>query len=83
MVKAYWQIDRHQQSSGCQNLQRRVVHRGSKLAEDVGVMPTIPHNAGRMQYRTNTPAHTAEEYFKCNLTIPLVDHLLVELDPLH
>ena len=42
-------------------------------------MPTMPRNIGRMQNRTNSPAQTAEEYFKHNLTIPPVDHLLIEL----
>ena len=51
-----------------------------KLAEDVGVTPSIPRNAGRMQHRSNAPASTAEEYYKRNLTIPLVDHLVTELN---
>ena len=46
-----------------------------KLAEDVDVTPSIPRNAGRMQHRPNTPASTAEEYYKRNVMIPLVDHL--------
>jgi len=51
-----------------------------KLAEDVDVMPSIPRNAGRMQHRANTPASTFEEYYKRNVTIPLLDHLLTELN---
>ena len=30
------------------------------LFEDVGVAPSIPHNAGRMQHRSNIPASTVE-----------------------
>ena len=49
------------------------------LSEDVGVAPSIPRNAGRMQHRSNIPASTVEEYYKRNVTLPLVDHLLMEL----
>ena len=50
------------------------------LAEDVGVAPSIPRNDGRMQlHRSNTTASTAEEYYRRNVTLPLVDHLLMEL----
>lgn len=48
----------------------------SKLANEVGVTPSYPRTVGRMRHRTNYPAESAEEYYKRNLVIPLLDHFL-------
>ena len=31
-----------------------------------------------MEHRTNTPEETAEQYYKRNMAIPLIDHFLTE-----
>lgn len=51
-----------------------------KLADKVGVTASSPRNAIRMEHRTNTPADTVEQYYKRNVAIPLIDHLVTELD---
>ena len=50
----------------------------SKIAEEVGVKPTIPRTVGCMKHLTNIPAQSAEENYKRNLVIPLLDHFLSE-----
>jgi hypothetical protein len=49
-----------------------------QLAEEVNVEPSFPRTVGRMRHRANCPAETAEEYYKRNLVIPLLDHFLSE-----
>jgi len=55
-----------------------VVRRG--LAESARVDPAIPRNTGRMQHRANAPADTIHEYYKRNILIPLLDHLISKLE---
>ena len=50
----------------------------SKLAEQVSVEPSFPLTVGHMRHRANCPAESAEEYYKRNLVIPLLDHFLSE-----
>ena len=33
---------------------------------------------GRVEHRTHTPAETAEQYYRRNMAIPLIDHSLTE-----
>ena len=39
-----------------------------------------PTQANRQQYRLNTPSNSIAEYYKPNFTIPMLDHLMNELD---
>ena len=52
----------------------------SKMCSSVGTTPSMPRTCGRQCHRTNTPASTPSEYFKRTITIPILDHFLVELD---
>ena len=46
-----------------------------RLAESVGVEPTVPQLCGRQTKRANIPATSPEEYYKRSLVIPFMDHL--------
>ena len=50
------------------------------LSECVGVQESSPRLASRQQHRSNIPSGTVKEYYKLNLTIPLLDHIISELD---
>ena len=50
-----------------------------KVCEDIGVELCIPRLYGKQQQRDNVPAGTPDEYYKRNLTIPLLDHVLMEM----
>lgn len=47
------------------------------LSQLVGVQESSPHLVSRQQHRSNTQADTVK---KLNLTIPLLDHIILELD---
>ena len=44
------------------------------------VEETAPRQALRQQNRQNIPSSSVSEYYKRNLTIPILDHLISELD---
>lgn len=58
----------------------RLYKEAVQLGTTVGVEQSASHLAGRQQHRQNTPATTAAEYYKLNLTIPLLHHMISELD---
>ena len=50
------------------------------MCNNIGVEPTIPRLCGRQRHRSNTPAQSPLEYYRITVTVPLLDHLLSELD---
>ena len=54
------------------------------LGSKVNVQPSVPRTNNRQTQRTNTPATSESEYYKRTISIPLLDHILSELDsPFH
>ena len=51
------------------------------LSESVGVTESAPRRACRQQHQSNAPSDNVSDYYKQNLTIPVLDHLSSELDP--
>ena len=51
-----------------------------KLVKDVEVEPAVPRIANRHQHRDNVPAVTPVKYFQRSLCIPLMDHLITQMD---
>lgn len=49
------------------------------LSQRVDVEESAPRRAGRQQHRSNAPSDSVSEYYKRNLTIPILDHLSNEL----
>ncbi|XP_052809538.1 zinc finger MYM-type protein 1-like [Mya arenaria] len=49
-------------------------------AHDVDVESSVPRRFGRQVHRPNAPAETPSQYWKTNMYLPFVDHLLVDLD---
>lgn len=50
------------------------------MSQNVDVSESTPRRAGRQQHRQNIPSDNSSDYYKLNLTIPLLDHLISELD---
>lgn len=51
-----------------------------RLAGIVDIEERSPRVACRQQNRQNAPSDNCEEYYKCNITIPILDHLISELN---
>ena len=51
-----------------------------QVAATVGIEESAPRLASRQQHRTNIHADNCIQYYQRNLTIPLLDHLIAELN---
>ena len=50
------------------------------MLSEVGVEPCIPRRCGRQTQRSNVPADTPSEYFRRTISIPVLHHLISELN---
>ena len=57
----------------------RIYDQSMTIALSVGVEESMPRLASRQQHRQNIQAPNSSEYFRLNLTIPLLDHLINEI----
>ena len=69
-------------STKLQGFHAHVYGEALRVAERVNVQESIPRftNSSRQSHRSNPPAESASEYYKRSLTIPMLDHLMIELD---
>ena len=51
-----------------------------RMAQAVHVEPSMLRITSLQKNRSNTPAETAQEYYRRNLAIPFVDHIIVHLE---
>ena len=51
-----------------------------ELGKDVDVVPAVPRITNKQQHRYNVPAVTPVKYFQRSLCIPLMDHLITQMD---
>ena len=58
----------------------RIFAQACRMVQSVDVEESRPRLASRQQHRHNISAQSAEDYFRLNLTIPLLDHLIGELN---
>ena len=49
------------------------------MSTAIGTQASLPRLCGRQTRRSNTPSQTPKEYYRRNITIPLLDHILSEL----
>ena len=52
----------------------------SKMCHVVGTIPSVPRTCGRQHHRANIPASNPSEYYRRTISIPMLDHLLAELN---
>ena len=50
------------------------------LYQSVGIEESTPRVTSRQQHRQNIPSNNSSDYYKCTTTIPLLDHLISELN---
>ena len=50
------------------------------MCRSVDVVPSIPRRCGRQLHRNNIPADDPRTYYRRCISVPLVDHLLAELE---
>lgn len=53
---------------------------GLEMANMVGVSPSMPRVCGKMTNRSNVAADSVSAYYSINVYLPLLDHLLSELN---
>ena len=51
----------------------------SKLAQELNITVAVPRIIGRQVYRNNAPADSPEMYYRRNVLLPFLDHILTEL----
>jgi hypothetical protein len=50
------------------------------MCSSIGIEPTLPRLCGRQRHRSNVPAQSPLEYDRRTITVPLLDHVLSELN---
>ena len=50
------------------------------MANIVDIEITTPRRCGRQTKRSNVPSATTDEYYKIGVSIPVIDHLITELE---
>ena len=48
-------------------------------AEKIQLQESMPRSCNRQFHRDNQPHSNCSEYYKCSITIPLVDHVVAHL----
>lgn len=61
------------------NFHARIYSEAMAIAHSVGVEESMSRLASRQQHRQNIQAQNISDYFRLNLTIPLLDHLITEV----
>ena len=64
--------------TGC--MHAKICREAIALAESVGVTESCPRISSVQLHRANPPADNISDYYKRILTIPMLDHLITELD---
>ena len=58
----------------------KVYQQAERMGASVNVTPSRPRNCGRQQHRPNVPQDSIEEWYRVNVAIPFLDHVITELD---
>ena len=58
----------------------RVYSKAMQIASMVNVQESVPRTTGRQCHRNNVPAACPSQYYKRQVTIPILDHLISELE---
>ena len=70
-------------SSVCQKVEEnhaKWFQKACQIAEKLDITVQKPRTCQVQRNRANNPAETVEDHYRRNLTIPLVDHLINELE---
>ena len=61
--------------SGVDSFHAKVYDQVTQLSQSIEVVETTPRQTSKQHQRQNIPSTNVSEYYKRNLTIPLLDHL--------
>ena len=83
--RAYREVDNVRSTvqhlrSNVEAFHARVYAEAKQMAKEVDVEESTPRLTSRQQHRSNVTADSYTEYYCRNLTIPLLDHLISELN---
>ena len=70
----------HNARSNIDKHHRQWFQKVEKMCSDIDVEPCLPRRCGRQTHCSNVPADTPSEYYCRTVSIPLLDHLLSEMD---
>lgn len=62
------------------NYHRQWFREVEEVSTAIGMEPSLPRRCGRQIHRSNVPGDTPSAYFKHSISIPLLDHLLSEMN---
>ena len=51
-----------------------------QMCTKIGTEPSLPRPCARQTHRSNIPSQTPKDYYRQTITIPLLDHMLSEID---
>ena len=63
-----------------QGFYKRCFRYASDIANTIGVQPTMPRIASRQEHRANAEANDPEAYYRRNMCLPFLDHLIEGID---
>ncbi len=66
--------------SNVESFHDQIYTQASRIAQSVDTEESTPRLASRQQHRQNITASNCKEYYRLNITIPLLDHLVTELN---
>ena len=58
----------------------KVYQQAERMATAVNVDPSKPRSCARQRNRPNAQVETVEEWYRVNVAVPFLDHILAELD---
>ena len=84
IVKAYCMISEterelNEKRDEAEAVLKRWYSNAVELSSDLGTEPSVPRTASRQQHRANAPHDTPEEYHRCNMFVPFLDHITQEI----
>ena len=75
-IKDVYQLERENMKGGFKAIYDHAV----RMADQVGVIPSMPRIAKRQQHRSNAPAESPFDYYNRNVAIPFLDHISSNLN---
>ena len=58
----------------------QIYAQSARMTEKVDTIPDMPRITARQQHRSNASSSSPEEYFKRNIAIPFLDHVICCID---
>lgn len=58
----------------------KVYEQSERMATAVNVQPSKPRSCGRQRHCPNAEAETTEDWYKVNVAIPFLDHIIQEIE---